>query len=238
MNNPDSFRDMRVTSNTAEIFNFNEMKAVFAVFVLILLYACDNPGREGNTVNGTTNLLHEIVPFTSDSLVNVVIEIPAGTNQKWEVNKLSGQIEWEQVTPDSFRVINYLPYPANYGFVPQTLLPEASGGDGDPVDVFVLGERIERGNVVPCKIIGFIEMTDNGEYDSKLITLPVQSHWKKINTLNELNQHYPGAMNILRTWLLNYKGTGKVRILSENDEKHARNSIHEAYNAFINNKNE
>lgn len=214
------------------------MKAVFTVFVLILLNACNNSGREENTTNNSTNFLKDISAFTSDSLINVVIEIPAGTNQKWEVNKATGQIEWEQITPDSFRVINYLPYPANYGFVPQTLLPQASGGDGDPVDVFVLGERIERGNVVPCKIIGFIEMTDNGEYDSKLIAIPVQSHWKKIKTLNELNQHYPGVMDILRTWLLNYKGTRKVRILSENDEKHALNSIHEGYNAFINNKNE
>jgi inorganic pyrophosphatase len=214
------------------------MKALFTVFVLlILLNACVNSGREENTVNSTTNLLHEIAPFTTDSLVNVVIEIPAGTNQKWEVNKVTGQIEWEQITPDSFRVINYLPYPANYGFVPQTLLPETTGGDGDPVDVFVLGERIERGVVVRCILIGFIEMTDNGEYDSKFIALPVQSHWKKINTLNELKQHYPGVMDILLTWLLNYKGTGMVKIISENDEKHAWNSIKEANNAFNINKN-
>jgi inorganic pyrophosphatase len=106
----------------------------------ILLYACDNSGRVENTVIIAPNYLHDIAPFTSDSLVNVVIEIPAGTNQKWELNKATGQIEWEQVSPDSFRVIiDYLPYPANYGFVPQTLLPETSGGDGDPVDVFVLG---------------------------------------------------------------------------------------------------
>jgi hypothetical protein len=58
--------------------------------------------------------------------------------------------------------------------------------------------------------------------DSKFIALPVQSHWKKINTLNELKQHYPGVMDILLTWLLNYKGTDMVKILSENDEKHAR----------------
>jgi inorganic pyrophosphatase len=214
------------------------MKTLFTVCVLILLYACDNSGRVENTVINTTNYLHDIVPFTSDSLVNVVIEIPAGTNQKWEINKATGQIEWEQVSPDSFRVINYLPYPANYGFVPQTLLPETSGGDGDPVDVFVLGERIERGYVVRCRIIGFIEMTDSGEYDSKFIALPVQSHWKKINTLHEFNHYYPGVMDILRTWLLNYKGTGMVKILSENDEKHARYSIFEANRSFINNKNE
>jgi inorganic pyrophosphatase len=215
------------------------MKSLFTVFVLlVLLYACSNPGRIENTVNDTTNLLHDIAPFTSDSLVNVVIEIPAGTNQKWEVNKISGKIEWEQITPDSFRVINYLPYPANYGFIPQTLSAKSSGGDGDPADVFVLGELIERGNVVACRIIGFIEMTDNGEVDDKFIALPVQTQWKNINTLQELNQYYPGVMDIMRTWLSNYKGPGKVIILSENDEKHARYSISEANKAFLNNRKE
>jgi inorganic pyrophosphatase len=215
------------------------MRTLFKILVLlVMLNACGNKGRVENSANNSINFLHDISAFTYDSLVNVVIEIPAGSNQKWEVNKTSGQIEWEQVSPDSFRVINYLPYPANYGFVPQTLLAKASGGDGDPVDVFVLGERIERGNVVPCRIIGLIEMTDNGVYDGKFIALPVKTQWKKINTLPELNQHYPGVMNILLLWLLNYKGSGKVEILSENDEKQARNIINEANSAFINNKNE
>ncbi|MEE4285843.1 MAG: inorganic diphosphatase [Mariniphaga sp.] len=199
------------------------------VFVLFLLYACNNSGMEENTVNNTTNLLHEIVPFTTDSLVHVVIEIPAGTNQKWEVNKVTGQIEWEQITPDSFRVINYLPYPANYGFVPQTLLPEVSGGDGDPVDVFVLGEHIERGHIVKCKIIGGIEMMDNGETDDKLIALPVQSHWEKINTLENLNQNYPGVLEILNTWLLHYKRNNEVKILSLRNEAEAVNYLETAH---------
>jgi inorganic pyrophosphatase len=218
---------------------FKKMKRLFSVyFLLILLYACGNSGRVENTVNNATNFLDDIAPFTSDSLVNVVIEIPAGTNQKWEVNKETGQIEWEQVSPDSLRVINYLPYPANYGFVPQTLLPETTGGDGDPVDVFVLGARIERGTIVPCRIIGFIEMTDNGEYDSKVIALPVQTHWKNISSLQELNQNYPGVMDILQIWLSYYKGFDRVHNLSEYDEKHARQVIKEANSAFINSKND
>lgn len=215
------------------------MKSLFKILVLlILLYACCDPGRVENTEDNSINFLHDIPAFTPDSLVNVVIEIPAGSNKKWEVNKATGHIEWEQVSPDSFRVIDYLPYPANYGFVPQTLVSEASGGDGDPVDVFVLGERIERGNVLPCRIIGFIEMTDDGKDDSKFIALPVETHWKKVNTLQELNQYYPGVLDILRIWLSNYKGADRVKILSEHDVQYARNSIYKANSAFINNKND
>ena len=209
------------------------MKALITASVLILLDACGNLGRVENTVIDTTSYLHDIATFTSDSLVNVVIEIPAGTNQKWEVNKVSGQIGWEQVTPDSFRVINYLPYPANYGFVPRTLVPEDTGGDGDPVDVFVLGERIERGNFVPCKIIGLIEMSDNGEEDSKFIALPVQTHWKNISSLQELNHYYPGVLDILKIWLSNYKGPDMVKILSVNNERDAIRYLKTAHNDYI-----
>ncbi len=213
------------------------MKALFTGCVFILLYACGNSNRVELPIVERPDYLHDIATFTSDSLVNVIIEIPAGTNQKWEVNKVTGQIEWEQVTTDSFRVIDYLPYPANYGFIPQTLLPEESGGDGDPVDVFVLGERIERGIVVPCRMIGFIEMTDNGEEDSKFIALPGHNHWKKISSLQELNHYYPGVLDILRIWLSNYKGNDRVKIISVYEIQNASYSISDAKGAFLNNKN-
>jgi inorganic pyrophosphatase len=194
------------------------MKALFTVFVLILLYACGNSGRVENTVINTTNYLHDIVPFTSDSLVNVVIEIPAGTSQKWEVDKVTGQIEWEQVTPDSFRVINYLPYPASYGFVPQTLLPGANGGDGDPVDVFVLGSSIAREKIVKVRIVGIIHMLDDNESDSKLLAVNIDGPGFDVNSYEMLINNYPGVIDIIKLWLQHYKGPNKVKILSVNDE--------------------
>ena len=209
------------------------MKALFTVCVLILLYACGNSGRDGNRVINAHSYLHDIAPFISDSLVNVVIEIPAGTNQKWEVNKETGQIEWEQVTPDSFRVIDYLPYPANYGFVPQTLLPEASGGDGDPVDVFVLGSSIARKRIVKVKIVGIIHMLDDNESDSKLLAVNTDEPGFDVNSFEMLNNNYPGVIDIIKLWLLHYKGHGSVEILSVNDEKDAVRYLKTAYNDYI-----
>ena len=209
------------------------MKALFTLCVLILLHACGNSDRDENTVINAHNYLHDIAPFTSDSLVNVVIEIPAGTNQKWEVNKETGQIEWEQVTPDSFRVIDYLPYPANYGFVPQTLLPEASGGDGDPVDVFVLGSSIAREKIVKVRIVGIIHMLDDNEYDSKLLAVNTDEPGFDVNSFEMLNNNYPGVIDIIKLWLLHYKGPGSVEILSVNDEKDAVRYLKTAYNDYI-----
>jgi inorganic pyrophosphatase len=210
------------------------MKTLFIIFAqLIVLYACGNKGRIDNEAYNSINLLHDIPAFTADSLVNVVIEIPAGTNQKWEVNKTSGQIEWEQVSPDSFRVINYLPYPANYGFVPQTLLPKASGGDGDPVDVFVLGSSIDRERIIQVRIVGIIHMLDDNESDSKLLAVSTGEAGFDINSHEMLINKYPGLVEIIKLWLMNYKGENKISILSVNDENDAFRYLKTANDDYI-----
>ncbi len=209
------------------------MKTLFTVCVLVLLNACGNKVRVDKEANNPINLLHDISAFTSDSLVNVVIEIPAGTNQKWEVSKTSGQIEWEQVTPDSSRVIDYLPYPANYGFVPQTLLTEASGGDGDPVDVFVLGSSIDREKIVKVRIFGIIHMLDDNESDSKLLAVNIDGPGFDVNSNDMLNNNYPGVTDIIKLWLIHYKGPNKVKILSVNDETDAVQYLKAAHFDYI-----
>lgn len=195
---------------------------------LNLLSSCDN----SVTVQNKINFLHDIAPFTPDSLVNVVIEIPAGTRQKWEVNKVTGQIEWEQVSPDSFRVIKYLPYPANYGFVPQTLLAEPTGGDGDPVDVFVLGSSINRAEIIEARIVGIIHMLDDNESDSKLLAVNTDEPEFNVHSLQELNKKYPGIVDVIQLWLQHYKGVGRVEMLSVDDEKNALHYLQTAINDY------
>ncbi|GAO29297.1 inorganic diphosphatase [Geofilum rubicundum] len=209
------------------------MKVWFSLGLLVLLNACAHLSREENAVKNTVNFLHDVAPFTSDSLVNVVIEIPAGSNQKWEVNQANGQIEWEQVNPDSFRVINYLPYPANYGFVPQTVLPKTSGGDGDPVDVFVFGPASNRGAIARVRIVGIIHMLDNDESDSKLLAVNMDEPGFDVNSLEMLIRDYPGVMDIIKLWLLHYKGFGGVEILSVNDERDAVDYLKAAHVEYV-----
>jgi inorganic pyrophosphatase len=202
-------------------------KEWFMALLLFLLYACRNEKQD---------FLHDIRPFTVDSLVNVVIEIPAGTSEKWEVNKVNGQIEWEQVTPDSFRIIDYLPYPANYGFVPQTLLNEASGGDGDPVDVFVLGPAIARGSVIKTRIVAIIYMLDDDETDTKLLAVEINNPFLNINSYDILVNNYPGIIDILKIWLTNYKGPNRIEVLSIENERDAIHLLKTAHFDYCNNK--
>ena len=98
---------------------------------------------DDRTVTGPRHLVRDLEPRGADGTVNVVVEIPSGTVAKWEVDKDDGSLRWEfeQGRP---RVVDYLAYPGNYGMVPRTLLPEELGGDGDPLDVLILGQAVER----------------------------------------------------------------------------------------------
>lgn len=210
------------------------MKKFCIIILALLSFACGRPQADDSSQPGK-NLLVDYSSFTHDSLVQVVIEIPAGTNEKWEVNKTTGQLEWQVLENGEKRIIQYLAYPANYGFVPQTLVPESTGGDGDPADVFVLGSALIRGSVVKVKIIGMIHMLDENEADPKLLAVHTDDAVFTVNSFEELKERYPGVLEIIKQWLANYKGANRIEIISEGDEKEALSYVNEAHKSFINN---
>ncbi len=137
--------------------------------------------------------------------VRATIEIPAGTVKKYEVDKRSGALVWERRNGKR-RVIEYLGYPANYGFVPSTLAATEHGGDGDPLDIMVLGPPLPRGTVVGTRVIAALRLMDDGERDDKLIAVPVDSAgaFAQIHNLEELDAQFPEASHILELWFTNY----------------------------------
>lgn len=192
-------------------------KKVLCFFIfLITLLAC----KPLNSSEGKENLITDFPPKFKDGDINAVIEIPAGTLAKWEVNKQNGTLEWDK-KDNKPRVINYLSYPANYGMIPQTLLSKEKGGDGDPLDVIVLGTSVKRGSVVKSKLIGVLYLLDGGEQDDKLIAVSKSSPLYHINSIAELNKNYNGIAEILKTWFTNYKGAGKMEFKGFGDKKEA-----------------
>lgn len=169
--------------------------------------------------------------------VNVIIEIPAGTNEKWEFNYNSSIIEWEKANEDSFRVVKYLPYPANYGFLPQTLLSVAQSGDGDCLDVFLLGKAVSRNNIIPARILGVIHMLDKGEQDDKIIAVPNHIWFSHISNMQELDSTFPGTIEIITLWLKNYKGSsGNTIIQNIGDADAAKKILTNANAIYLENK--
>jgi inorganic pyrophosphatase len=148
-------------------------------------------------------------PTNPDGTINVVVEIPTGTTAKWEVVKPSGELRWE-IEKGRPRVVRYLGYPGNYGMLPRTLLPKQEGGDGDPLDVIVLGPAVPRGSVVRARVIGVLKLLDGGERDDKILAVLDGDPLAEAASVRELDEKFPGVSKIVETWFESYKGPGKL----------------------------
>ncbi len=101
------------------------------------------------------------VEGTESGLIDVVVEIPSGTRNKYEFDEVTGRLRLERQLPRS------MAYPADYGFVPETLAE-----DGDPLDALVLiDEPVVPGCIVRVKLLGVLWVSDEHGPDPKLITI-------------------------------------------------------------------
>ena len=161
--------------------------------------------------------------------VRVYIEIPAGASTKWEFDKKTEKLEVEQIAGIP-RVIDYLPYPANYGFVPETFSEVQAGGDGDPLDAVVLGIRLDNDQLVSGTAIGVIKLLDNGETDDKLLVSPTErGPMSGLKTLKELKEQYPQTLFLLESWFENYKGKNVVVSNGAFNEQIACEVLHKSW---------
>lgn len=97
-----------------------------------------------------------------DGIVNVVVEIPMGSNQKIEWDRKVGVLKLDRIEPKIFTK------PTNYGFIPQTL-----DEDGDELDVLLITEEpLTTGLVVEARVLGVMKFVDDGEVDDKIIAVP------------------------------------------------------------------
>ena len=121
----------------------------------------------------------KIKPGNPEEAINVLIEIPKGSNIKYELDKESGAIFLDRILYGSQF------YPANYGFVPNTL-----ADDGDPIDVLVLSsEAVVPGCIIKSRIIGVFIMEDENGQDEKIVAVPtvkLDPKMAKINSLEDL----------------------------------------------------
>lgn len=161
------------------------------------------------TVCPQRDLYHGLQPTDSSGHIHAVVEIPTGTNAKWEIDKDTGYLKWE-IKDGKPRVVKYLGYPGNYGMIPRTLLPKEGGGDGDPLDVIVLGPAAPRGSVLKARLIGVLKLLDDGEQDDKLVAVTVGSPLGDVQSIAELDRGFKGVTRILETWFANYKGQGRM----------------------------
>ena len=124
---------------------------------------------------------------------NTIIEIPFGSSVKYELDKTSGLIKLDRV------LYSAVYYPANYGFIPQTLAE-----DDDPLDVLVLcQEAVVPLTMIYARTIGLMTMIDSGKKDHKIVAVAAKD--PEFNSYTEAAQMPPHRMLMLRRFFQDYK---------------------------------
>ena len=227
---------MTVSQHGSRAVRVGGMRSGLLAVSLLPLLACRAPepapaGEDAYTLAGPVHYLTGHPAQPSPGIVHVVVEIPAGTNAKWEVDKADGTLRWE-IRDGEPRVVQYLPYPANYGMVPRTLLPAERGGDGDPLDVILMGPAVQRGRVVRGRVLGVLELLDGGERDDKLLAVLDGSPLAGVRSIEELDARFAGVSWIVETWFVNYKGPGVVQSRGFRERSAAQAVLEAAIDAF------
>ena len=122
-----------------------------------------------------------------------IIEIPLGSNIKYELDKKTGLIKVDRL------LYSAVFYPANYGFIPQTLAE-----DGDPLDVLVLcQEPVAPLTLVQARAIGLMTMVDAGKQDHKILAVAVDD--PEYNGFTEAAELPAHRLTMLRRFFQDYK---------------------------------
>lgn len=126
-------------------------------------------------------------------IVNAMIEVPMDSKVKYEIDKQTGFIMVDRILYSSVH------YPANYGFIPQTL-----GDDKDPLDILVLcQESVVPLAIMRAKPIGVMMMTDQGEGDEKIIA--VHADDPEFNHFNHIGELSPHRIREIQRFFEDYK---------------------------------
>lgn len=185
------------------------------------------PLYKGKTVSPWHDI--DLYANSDKSLYNFVVEIPMYSTAKMEMMKdVAGNPIMQDTKNGLPRYYTYGTPFFNYGLLPQTWEdptyedPETKAlGDGDPIDAIEIGAGpLAMGSVVPVKVLGSMELIDEGETDHKIIVLRQDDpHFKSIHTVADLDHYYPGSLARLVDWLKNYKTSdGKPQNTLTSDE--------------------
>ncbi len=113
-------------------------------------------------------------------IINVLIEIPAGSKNKYEFDKDINAFALDRVLYASVQ------YPYDYGFIPNTL-----ADDGDPLDgMVIMDQPTFSGCVIAARPIGMLEMIDGGDRDEKILCVPDKDpRYANVNSLKDIASH-------------------------------------------------
>lgn len=157
--------------------------------------------------------------------INVVIEIPKGSNIKYEIDDETGALFVDR------KLFTAMFYPCNYGFVPQT-----KEKDGDPVDVLVLGnDAVVPTSVIRANPVGVLITEDEEGQDAKVVAVPiakVDPSFSEVGDVDTIPQHIKDQ---IKHFFEHYKELEKgkyVKVTGWQDKETAKKKISEAMQSY------
>lgn len=150
--------------------------------------------------------------------MTVVVEIPRGSRNKYELNKHTGLFRLDRV------LYSAVHYPGDYGFFPQTY-----AHDNDPLDALVMVTvPTFPGCEIDVRPVGLFRMTDKDEMDEKVLCVPMNDPlYHEYDTISEVPSHFLREVEHFFTVYKDLEG-GRVRSLGWEDHESARATIQEA----------
>lgn len=133
-------------------------------------------------------------------VIEAIIEIPFRSRNKYERDEKTGRLKLNRV------LYSAMGYPTEYGIIENTL-----AGDGDPLDILVIAtEPTYPGCVVPARVIGYLEMYDDGKEDYKVISVvDTDPRYSEINTLEDVS---PFILEEIKNFFANYKQLENTKV--------------------------
>lgn len=153
-------------------------------------------------------------------VINVVVEIPAGSSHKIEWNRDLAVMQLDRVEPAIFAK------PTNYGFIPQTL-----DEDGDELDALIItDEPLPTGIFLEARVIGVMKFEDDGEVDDKVVVVPADDRHtgNAITSLEDLPEQLIKQIEFHFNHYKDLKKAGTTTVKSWGDATEAKEVIHES----------
>jgi inorganic pyrophosphatase len=201
------------------------VKRCFFIIFILVSALCGTGGCSNKQMRNFNS-----IPSFSRDYVNVVIEIPAGTNQRIRYSEDERRFYLDE-SGGAGGIIDFLPSPGNFGFVPGTFMDPVMGGDGHPLKILVIAESLPTGTVmevIPLLVLYFNDYsTGHRLVVPIIISIPASHRHQVINAFyyEELFESYPGLVDILIEWFAAFNGVTPDDLRAMGDGEVAVNEV-------------